>query len=56
MLPDLAKFHHLGKILIGFGTFKIVYLVFGKILNLLWQIAYAIGQMFININGQTLKK
>ena len=31
-----------------------VYLVFGKILNLLWQKWYAIGRNFIVVNGQTL--
>ena len=30
------------------------YLVFGKILNLLWQIFRAFGQIFMAVNGQTL--
>ena len=29
-----------------------VYLVFGTILNLLWQIFYAIGQIFTVVNGK----
>ena len=37
-------------------SFKWVYLVFGKILKLLWQVSDAIGQFFIVINGQTSKK
>ena len=45
--PDLAKFRHFGKILM-------VYLVFGKILILLWQKRFTIGQVFIVVNGQTL--
>jgi len=36
------------------GNFVNVYLVFGKILNPLWRIFYAIGQIFIVVNGQTL--
>ena len=33
-----------------------LYLLFGKTLNLLWQIFYAIGQIYIPINGKILKK
>ena len=35
--PDLAKFRYFGKISKTLGNFVIVYLVLGKILNLLWQ-------------------
>ena len=39
------------------GKFLKVYLVFGKILILLWQICYAIGQVFIIVvDGQIFKK
>ena len=37
------------------GQFLRVYLLFGKILNRHWQFSYAIGQLFIGINGQMLK-
>ena len=43
--PDLAKFHHLGNILKVFGHFLNKYLLFGKIVNLLWQIFYAFGKI-----------
>ena len=33
-----------------------VYLVFGKLLNLFWQINYAIGHIYIVVNGQILNK
>ena len=33
----------------------LVYLVFGRILNALWQKFYAIGEIFIVENGQILK-
>ena len=33
-----------------------VYLEFGKILNLLWQIQYAIWNFFIVVNGQIYEK
>ena len=32
-----------------------VYFVFDKMLNLLWNICYAVGQIFVDVNGQTLK-
>ena len=51
---DLAKSCCLGKILQVFGILRI-YLVFGKVLNLLWQILYAIGQVLIILSGQILK-
>ena len=53
--PDLAKFHHFGKIFKVLGNFSRAYLLFGKILNLLWQILYTFGQIFIDIHGQMLK-
>ena len=37
MQSDLAKFHHFGKILKLFANLWKVYLVFGKIVSLLWQ-------------------
>ena len=38
-----------------FGNFLRVYLVFGILLNLLWQTMIAIGQILIDVNGQKLK-
>ena len=43
--PDLAIFHHLGNILKVFGHFFSNYLVFGKIVNLVWQIFYAFAKV-----------
>ena len=37
------------------GQFLKVYLLFGKILDKLWQIKNVIGQVFIDVNGQMLK-
>ena len=37
------------------GQFLRVYLLLGKNLDQLWQILYAIGQVFIDVNGQILK-
>ena len=54
--PDLAKFRHFGKKINFFGHFLSNYLVFGKIVNLLWQIFYTFGQIFIVLNGQIFKK
>ena len=31
------------------------YLLFGKILDLLWQIMNVIGQIFVDVNGQMLQ-
>ena len=53
---DLAKFLIIGKLLLAFGNFLTVYLVFGKIVNLLYQILYGIGQMFIALYSQILNK
>ena len=38
---------HFGTMLKHFGHFESVYLVFGKILSLFWQICNALGQVFI---------
>ena len=53
--PDLAKFRHFGTILKALGKFLMVYLVFGKILIILWQKCFNIGQVFIVVDGQILK-
>ena len=45
--PDLAKFRHSGTILKVLGKFLRVYLVFGKMLILLWQKCNDIGQVFM---------
>ena len=37
-----------------FGIFLIDYSVFGKIVNLFWQIFNTFGQIFIVLNGQIL--
>ena len=44
-----------GKILQVFGSFLTVYLLFGKILSIIWQICEIIGLIFIAANGQILK-
>ena len=38
-----------------FGNLFKVNLVLGKVLNSLWHILYAFGQIFIAVNGQILK-
>ena len=43
--PDLVKFRFLGNILKVFGHFLSNYLVFGKIVILLWQIFDAFGKI-----------
>ena len=53
--PDLAQFRHFGNILQVFGKFLTVYFLFGKIVNLLWQICYTSGLIFIVANGPILK-
>ena len=53
--PDLEKFRLFGKNFLVFGDFKKLYLVLGNILNLLWQIFNAIGQILIVVNGQKMK-
>ena len=45
------KIYAFGEIL-SLWQFCEVLLVFGKIMNLLWQFFYAIGKIFIGINGQ----
>ena len=55
MWPDLAKFHHLDLILKGFVLFLTNYLVFVKIVNLLWQIFHTYGQIFFILTNQILK-
>ena len=44
-----------GKIFKVLGNFSRVYLLFGKIVNPLWQILYTFGQIFIDVNDQMLK-
>ena len=39
------------SLLLFFGVF----FVFGKILNIIWYKCYAIGQIFVDVNGQILK-
>jgi len=39
-----------------FGRLLRVYLVFGKILSILWQTVDAFGQTFTAVNGQILNK
>ena len=53
--PDLAKFRHFGNNFKVFGHFKKLCIVFGKLLNLLWQMFIAIGQIFIVVNCQKTK-
>ena len=49
--PYWMKIYAFGEIL-SLWQFCEVLLVFGKIMNLLWQFFYAIGKIFIGINGQ----
>ena len=54
--PDSAKYHHFGEILSILDYFlRVYFLIFGKMLNLLWQICMTIGQNFIVSNGQIFK-
>ena len=53
--PDLAKSRHFWKNFKVFGHFKKFCIGFGKLLNLLWQMFYAIGQIFIAVNCQRMK-
>ena len=53
--PDLAKLHHFGKIFKVLGNFGGFIYCLAKILELLWQVLYAIGQMFFHLKGQMLK-
>ena len=48
-------FTTLAKILKAMDNFDRVYFVFGKTLNLLWQLNDAFGQLFMVSNGQILK-
>ena len=50
-----GEFSPLRKIFKVLHNFLRVYLLLGKILDWLWQISCAIGQVFIDINGQMLK-
>ena len=52
----MPKFHHFGKILRVFCNFLRVYFVFGILLTLFGQIWYVIAQIFIDVNGQKMKK
>ena len=56
MWPDLAKFRHFGKIFKVFGNFSRLYLLFGKILSLLWPILFTFGQIFIYVIGPNVEK
>ena len=53
--PDLAKFYHFGNNFKVFGNYKKLYLVFDKLLNLLWQIFYAIWPNLIVENCHKMK-
>ena len=55
--PDLAKCRrHFGEIFHGFCNNLRGYFVLGTIFNLLWQILYATGQIFLVTNGQIVYK
>ena len=51
----LGEIRHFGKIFKVLGNILTVYLLLGKFSGLLRQISYAIGQIFIDVNGQMLK-
>ena len=52
--PDLAKFRHFGTILKVLGKILRDYLIFGKILILLWQKCFTIGQVLVVVDGKIL--
>ena len=54
--PDWAKFCHFVEILKVLSKYIRIHLVFGKILNILGLFCYVIGQSFIVVNGQILKR
>ena len=43
VVPGLVKFHHFGQIFKVFGKFSRVYVVFGRLLNLLWEFLWPLG-------------
>ena len=53
---DLAEICRISKNLEIFGNISMVYLIFGKVVNPLWDFFYIFGQNFIVVNGQILKK
>ena len=53
--PDLAKFCHLGKLSKVLGKLLRFYLVFGKILNQLWQHFMNFGQIWAFVSSQMMK-
>ena len=53
--PDLAKYRHLGKLSKILGKLLREYLVFRKIVNLLWQIFMNFGQIWIVVCSQIMK-
>ena len=55
VLPDLAKFCYLGKLSKIFCKLLKVYLVFGKILNLRWQLLINFGEIWVVEWSQIMK-
>ena len=53
--PDLANFRHFGETLKVFGNILRGYLVFGILMNILWQIWSAIRQIVIVAYGKIFK-
>ena len=53
--PDLAKFHHFGKLLKDFGNIWRAYLVLATLWTHFGKIMYGIGQSFIVVNGPNWK-
>ena len=47
VLSDLAKFCHFGNIFKFFGNILKVYLIFGKLLNLLWPKICCLGKLLL---------
>ena len=54
--PDLAKFRHLGKFSKTTGKLLWSYLVFGKVLNLLWQFLITFRPFCAAVSSQIMKK
>ena len=48
----VVKFRQIGKTLLVFGNFSTVYFLFGKMMDLFWQIWNIIWLIFIVANGQ----
>ena len=53
--PELSKIRHFGNFFESLWHFLTVYLLFGKMLNLLWRFFNASGQNFVAVNEEILR-